>query len=160
MNEKQAEQVASHDQHAKKRNFVIGQEVMARNLLPESKWVPGIIIQQLWPLTFLIQVKSGATLRHHFDHLPARNGSDAPQPTATPSTIESGDTDTDVFIPESSGTATQGSTLITNVEEPTSDTTTASRCYPSRVRPPQTDWFSVVFVFSWGGIWSVLTITC
>ena len=136
VNEKQAEQVASHNQYAKKRNFVIGQEVMARNLLPGSNWVPGVIIQQLGPLTFLIQVESGVMWRRHIDHLRAHNGSDAAQPTVTPSTIESRDTDTDVFIPESSGTATQGSTPITNAEEePTSDTTTASR-YPSRVRHP------------------------
>ena len=127
VNEKQAEQVASHNQHAKKRNFVIGQEVVARSLLPGLKWVLGVIIQQLGPLTFLVQVESGATWRRHIDHLRARNGSDAPQPTITP------DTDTDVFIPESFGTATQDSTPITNAEEePTSDITTASH-YPSRV---------------------------
>ena len=115
---------------------MVGQEVMARNLLPGSKWVPGVVIQQLGPLTFLVQVESGATWRRHIDHLQAHNGSDAPQPTATHSTIESRDTDTDVFMPDSSGTATQGSTPITAAEEePTSDTTTASR-YTSRVRHP------------------------
>ena len=160
VNEKQAEQVASHDQHAKKRNLVVGQEVMARNLLPGSKWVPGVIIQQLGPLTFLVQVELGATWRRHIDHLRARNGYDAPQPTATPSTIESRDTDTDVFLPESSGTATQGSTPITVAEEePTSDTTTASR-YPSRVRhPPDRLVYSNVCInFSWGGMWYIDSI--
>ena len=40
---KQADQVSLHDQHAKIRQFSVGQKVMVRNFRPEPKWVPGTI---------------------------------------------------------------------------------------------------------------------
>ena len=45
--DKQADQVAHHNQHAKERKFEVGQNVMVRNLRPTGpKWIPGIIISQ------------------------------------------------------------------------------------------------------------------
>ena len=42
---------------------------MARNLRPGPKWVPGVIVQRLGPLSFLIKTRDGQMWRRHVDHL-------------------------------------------------------------------------------------------
>ena len=43
--EKQAKQVAHHNQHAKMRQFHVGQKVMVKDMRPtDTKWIPGVVI--------------------------------------------------------------------------------------------------------------------
>ena len=67
--EKQSQQKGAHDKHARSRQFSVGQSVMARNLRPGPKWIPGVIVQNLGPLSFLIKTRNGPTWRRHVDHL-------------------------------------------------------------------------------------------
>ena len=54
VHDKQADQIATHDQHTKSRDFNVGQDVMVRNLRPTGpKWIPGTIIKQTGPLAIL-----------------------------------------------------------------------------------------------------------
>jgi len=75
----QANQKFHHDQHTCSRVLTVGQNVMARNLREGPRWVPGVVIERLGPLTYLIQVESGLFWRRHVDHL--RVMSDQPMKT-------------------------------------------------------------------------------
>ncbi len=52
----QANQKSQHDQRAKTREFIVGQEVMTRNLRPGPKYVTGVVVQKLGPLSYLVEV--------------------------------------------------------------------------------------------------------
>ena len=67
--EKQSQQKANHEQYARSRQFQVGQSVMARNLCLGPKWVPGVIVQSLGPLSYLIKTREGQTWRRHVDYL-------------------------------------------------------------------------------------------
>ena len=58
-----------HDQHAKMRVFEVGKSVVVRNFRGGEKWVPGVIVQQLGPLTYLIDVSQGRVWKRHVDHM-------------------------------------------------------------------------------------------
>ena len=48
---KQAQQKQYHDKHVKPRSFFPGTPVMVRNFQEPNKWIPGIILQKLGPVT-------------------------------------------------------------------------------------------------------------
>ena len=50
--EKQAQQKADHDQHARARQFSVGDAVMAKNLRPGPDWVPARVVARLGPLSY------------------------------------------------------------------------------------------------------------
>ena len=89
---KQTQQKADHDKHARSRELHTGQFVMARNLRPGAPWIPGVIAEQLGPLTYQVQVEGGLLWKHHVDYL--RICSDAPSFNAP-----SADSDTDWSTP-------------------------------------------------------------
>ena len=66
---KQAEQMVSHDQHSRNREFMIGERVMVRNLRPGPTWIPGTIIERSGPLSYVVQVKGEQTWKRHIEHL-------------------------------------------------------------------------------------------
>ena len=68
---KQALQNMAHDRKAKLREFMVGQEVMARNYRDGDKWVPGMVIERKGPgpLSYTIQTESGMLWRRHIDRL-------------------------------------------------------------------------------------------
>ena len=76
--EKQAEQARHHDCHSTSREMIVGQNVMARNFRQGEKWIPGIIVKRLGPLTYLIELKQGLRWTRHIDHLRKWNGSYQP----------------------------------------------------------------------------------
>ena len=64
------QQKREHDCHARDRQLEPGQEaVTARNFRPGADWVPAIVIRQLAPLTYLVEVKSQQCWKRHIDHL-------------------------------------------------------------------------------------------
>ena len=119
---KQADQVVQHDQHAKERQFIVGQQVMVRNLRPGDKWVPGVITKQLGPVTFLVETAHGIVWKRHVDHL-QDNTAAQEQNAEIETNIEN---DTDSFLP---------SFPAANTIEDTAEETDTVR-YPSRTRNP------------------------
>ena len=121
---KQANQVVQHDQHAKERQFIVGQQVMVRNLRPGHKWISGVITKQLGPVTFLVKTASGMVWKRHVDHL-QDNTTAQKQNTEIEKDAES---DTDSFLPSSISPAE-------NTTEETAEETDTIR-NPSRTRNP------------------------
>ena len=83
---KQACQKSYHDRHSRLRNLRLGQSVWARNFRVGSMWVPAMVVDQLGPLSYLVQLKDGELWRRHLDHL--RAGSDQPPSLTTPERAE------------------------------------------------------------------------
>ena len=66
---KQAYQKGYHDVHCHVRKFHIGKSVMARNMFFSPMWMPGIVVDQIGPLIYVIQVPGGRIWKMHMDHL-------------------------------------------------------------------------------------------
>ena len=47
---------------------------MAKNLRPETAWVPGLVVERVGPLTYLVQVDDGGLWKRHIDHLHEQSG--------------------------------------------------------------------------------------
>ena len=69
VNVQQAKQKARHDSKSPFREFFLGQNVISRNLLNGPDWVPGVIVERLGPLTYLVHVSSGAFWKRHVNQL-------------------------------------------------------------------------------------------
>lgn len=67
--EKQSQQKESHDQHARERDFALGQIVMVRNYRSGPAWVKGTISEQRGPLTFMVTVNDGQLWKRHVDQI-------------------------------------------------------------------------------------------
>ena len=66
---KQADQKIHHDRCSRPRSFVQGQAVMVRDFCPNAcKWMKGVVVQQLGPVTYTVEVE-GKLLKRHVDHL-------------------------------------------------------------------------------------------
>ena len=115
-------QVVQHDQHAKERQFIVGQQVMVRNLRPGDKWVPGVITKQLGPMTFLVETSPGIAWKRHVNHL-QDNTADQEQNAEMETNVKN---DTDSFLPSFPAANT--------TEENAEETDTIQ--YPSRTRNP------------------------
>ena len=92
--EKQAKQKNQHDQHAKPRQFKVGQAVLAKNMRPGDAWIPGVIVKQSGPVSYQVDVGEGRVWKRHLDHLRAR---DLPDPEPDP--INSQNTSMDLAAP-------------------------------------------------------------
>ena len=65
----QAKQKEGKDNNSKLRHFMMGQSVMVKNFRTGPTWMPGIIVQQLGPLTYMIEVSAGKFWKRHVDHV-------------------------------------------------------------------------------------------
>ena len=70
--EKQSQQKADHDKHARTRQFSVGDLVMAKNLRSGADWIPATIVARLGPLSFLVETQDKLLWRRHVDHLKDR----------------------------------------------------------------------------------------
>ena len=66
---KQAKQKQHRDVHSKARSFPVGSTVMTRHFGGENKWITGIVIQQLGPVTYSIETADGRIVKRHIDQL-------------------------------------------------------------------------------------------
>ncbi len=71
--QEQTRQKERHDKHARQRTLFSGQPVMVKNLRPGDTWIPGVVLKQLGPVSYLVDVSDGRTWRRHIDHLKIRN---------------------------------------------------------------------------------------
>ena len=105
-------QKSQHDQHARDRTVP--------NLCPGDKWVPGVVLKQLGPVSYLIDVGEGKAWKRHVDHLKLR---DLPEPEG-PQVVENAGT---------SNAAAVMSDTSCPVTGPAPDPDTAETSSPSRV---------------------------
>ena len=84
---RQAKQKQSHDTSKPLRNFVVGDTVFAENFtgtLP--KWLSGVIAEVTGPLSYVVKLSDGATVRRHVDAIrrrdcsPTDSSEDSPAP--------------------------------------------------------------------------------
>ena len=68
----QHHQKEGHDRRAKQRNFTVGQSVYVRNFCGHPLWFPGSVIGIPAPLTYVVDVGGGKSLRRHVDHVRTR----------------------------------------------------------------------------------------
>ena len=54
VNQQQSRQKA-HDRRAHCREFLVRQSVMVRNLRPGPGWIPGVIVERLGPVSYLVE---------------------------------------------------------------------------------------------------------
>ena len=66
---KQSDQKVTHDQNSRDRAFMIGQRVMVHNLRPGPTWIPGRIVGQNDPLSYVVQMRGEQVWKRHIEHL-------------------------------------------------------------------------------------------
>ena len=73
----QANQKSNHDLKKSHRTFVEGDLVYAENFTSRNqKWMPGIIDKITGPLSYVMKLSDGVTIRRHVDHVKARESHD------------------------------------------------------------------------------------
>ena len=77
---KQAAQKSNRDQHSRYRSLNPGQEVMVRDFRHSNKWIPGVVLMKLGPVTYNVEVEQGLIWKRHIDQLTERTVN---QPTSS-----------------------------------------------------------------------------
>ena len=137
VNVEQAKQKNNHNRGCQSREYFVGQNVQAHNFRAGPRWAPGIIVERLGPLTYLVQVNTGVFWRRHVDHL--RPAHDKPLDENT--TPNNAPLSPDLPLPNQSDFVpivdTEHSEQSPVVEQRTDQPVTERR-YPSRInrRPP------------------------
>ena len=78
----QAEQKQHHDGQTKHRSLFPGAPVMVRDYNGSSKWIPGIVLKKLGPVTYHVESENGRIFKRHIDQLKFRK---EVSPTPNPS---------------------------------------------------------------------------
>ena len=66
-------QKAYHDTKVKENKYLIDENVMAKNYRNGPKWLPGVIVEQLSTLTFLVQLDNGILWKRYMHQLRGRS---------------------------------------------------------------------------------------
>ena len=80
MRKQQGRQKASHDLHAKAREFTPGTEVYVQNFGSGSSWLAEVVLEKRSPSSYLVKLTDGRRFRRHVDHLRIRLAKDVPSP--------------------------------------------------------------------------------
>ena len=146
----QGMQKANHDKKAKETKYLIGQNVMVKNFRNGPQWLPGVIVEQLGTLTFLVQLDNGMFWKRHVDQLCCLEDSprdvSMPESTTEVTSTETfySDVDTEASAAEGSDNASSDAVVTSSTPEanqnendtPIVYSTTPARRYPTRVRQP------------------------
>lgn len=83
--EKQKDQKKRHDQHAQVRPLSPGDNVYVRNfsISNHQKWLPGIILKQSEPVSYVVELSDGRVFRRHQDHVRLRQDAGPESNTST-----------------------------------------------------------------------------
>ena len=84
VNVEQAKQKNNYDSRCRSHEYFVGQNVQAHNFRAGSRWVAGVIVERLGPLTYLVQADSGVFWRRHIDHLHSAHDKPVEQSTTVP----------------------------------------------------------------------------
>ena len=66
---KQRSQKEHYDETAKERDYVLGSRILARNFPSGNSWLKGILKEKCGPLSYIIELDDGRTIRRHMDHI-------------------------------------------------------------------------------------------
>lgn len=123
----QACQKQQHDTHARLRQFVVGQRVMARKYRQGQPWIPGTISKQDRPLSFTVCMENGQMWKRHINQLKTLHSLTPPSefPTPNSSTLDS------TPLPNTTSTGLEADTGRSPTESPPQP-----RVYPQRNRQP------------------------
>ena len=69
-----------HDSRSQDREWFIGQRVMVRNLRSGFDWVPGVIVERLGPVSYLVETEGQKLWKRHVDQLKKIKDSPIQQP--------------------------------------------------------------------------------
>jgi len=130
----QAKQKNNHDCRCQTREYFVGQNVQAHNFRSGPRWAPGVIVERLGPLTYLVQVDSGIFWQRHIDHLLPAEDKPLDQNTKAPLSPDLPLPTQSDFIPVSDN---EHSEQLPNVEQ-RANQPPSERRYPRRLnrRPP------------------------
>ena len=130
--EAQAKQKQYHDEHSRPRDFLPGDNVWTRDFRDKAaKWISGVVLQSVGPLSYMIQLDDGTLWKRHVDHIRQR----VVKPPTSSSTSDSTETDTSPFItyPLQSRNVERSNTE----QSPPSSVTIPRRNPPRDRRPPK-----------------------
>ncbi|XP_058858757.1 uncharacterized protein K02A2.6-like [Acipenser ruthenus] len=117
--QKQAQQKANHDIHARQRFFKVGDSVFARNFGTGPQWLSGTISKQTGPVSYVVQLQDGRACRRHVDHVrrgfPKEPETDMPQPDSPQLDVE--DTVSDQPSVDQGDSRTKTQDQLANYEE-------------------------------------------
>ena len=142
--ERQLSQKCDHDHRAKEKEYLVEDNVMARDYGNGPKWMSSVVIERKGPLSYTVQLESGLLWQRHIDQL--RDGvnvlpeSDVEVPTgglssqASTEELSSGSQTT----PETPTTTTDTTDSRPAENEDAGEPNRTESQYPRRVhRPPQ-----------------------
>ena len=92
---KHADQKQHHDKRSKLQPMFPGTTIFVREYNGPHKWIPGVILQKLGPVTFSVAINNGRTVKRHIDQLCHRIVT--PKAIATPATTSSDTIDIDTY---------------------------------------------------------------
>ena len=87
---------------------------MARNFRPGGKYLPGVVVRRLGPLTCLVEVKDGLMWRRHVDHLKPLQ-----ERASTESTSFSDDAEPDEAVDDDTPFPFTDNAITLNPDQPT-----------------------------------------
>ena len=67
--DRQATQKQHHDARSRSREFQLGSKVTVKDSCNPSRWLPGVVLKQRGPLSYLIRLDTGQVWRKHVDHI-------------------------------------------------------------------------------------------
>lgn len=145
-------QAVQHDQHA-------GQVVRVHHLRSGDNWIPGVVLKQLGPVSYLVDVGEGRAWKRHIDHLKVRdlpepdNSELTPQVEAEPDlslpTPDTADIPGAVMpaIGNPPGVGTETATLAIPPIGSSAPSSGVRHCYPSRHHQPLRSFVDIHLVF-------------
>jgi len=134
--DQQAQQKANHDRHSKEQEFTDGQFVLAKNFRPGPKWMPGVIVEVLGPLSYQVKLNDGRMIKRHADHLLHHTGDNDNDESCQTQIDEIPSTP----IPQEGSPQETSSTVSENREPPVSDAnSTDENATTSSTIPSQTE---------------------
>ena len=124
----------------KETKYLTDEKVMAKNYRNGPKWLPGIIVEQLGTLTFLVQIENGMFWMRHMDQLRGRGYSskDKTESKTAYAYTKSNDENLNESPEASNGAVSDTTTEAIQNETGSSATSSviSTRRYPDRVRRP------------------------
>ena len=102
---KQSQQKAAHDYHAKEREILEGQAVYAKDFRYKRAWLPGTVFEKTGPVSARVQLDNWTVIRRHQDHVrrPENDVAEEPVVSVTPNVTPGV---TPVVLPERDATST------------------------------------------------------
>ena len=93
---KQSQQKAAHDYHAKEREILEGQAVYAKDFQNKKAWMSVTVVEKTGPVSARVQLDNGTVILRHQDHVKSCENDVVAEPatSATPNV-------TPVVLPES-----------------------------------------------------------